>query len=380
MESLMLRGRVLFPDGVLRDGEVTIEGDSIVGVAEVENGPVPKPSAAHQIIAPGFIDLQVNGAFGHDFTADPETIHAVAAALTATGVTAFLPTIITSPLETYTKAFAALAPRATAAPPKEARILGWHLEGPYLSPQRPGAHDPQWLRAVADPLADGLIDGNLRLMTLAPEVANGLQAIRDLRAQGVVVSLGHTGASYAQASAALDAGATWGTHLFNAMTPLHHREPGVIGALLADERATFGIIPDGVHLHPSLFGWLIRAKGAGRITLVTDAMAAAGLGPGEYQLGQRRVSVDATSARLENGVLAGSVLTLDRAVRNLVSWGACSVAEALTMASAAPARLLGEERLGRIATGCSADIVVLDAALRVRQTIVGGAVVFSRDE
>ena len=217
-------------------------------------------------------------------------------------------------------------------------------------------------------------------MTLAPEVVNGLQAIHDLRAHGVVVSLGHTGATYAQASTALDAGATWGTHLFNAMTPLHHREPGVIGALLADERATFGIIPDGVHLHPSLFGWLIRAKGAERITLVTDAMAAAGLGQGESRLGQRRVSVDATSARLENGVLAGSILTLDQAIRNLVAWGACSLAEALAMASTVPARLLGEDKLGRIATGCRADIVVLDAALQVRQTIVGGAIVFSRDE
>jgi N-acetylglucosamine-6-phosphate deacetylase len=380
MESLTLHGRVLFPDGVLRDGDVYIEGDRIVGVAEVEIGSGPSPFSNQNIIAPGFIDLQVNGAFGHDFTTNPETIHAVAAALTSTGVTAFLPTIITSPLETYGRAFAALAPQMIAAWPQGARILGWHLEGPYLSPQRPGAHDRQWLRAVADPLADALIDDNLRLMTLAPEVANGLQAIRDLRAKGVVVSLGHTGASYDQANAALDAGATWGTHLFNAMTPLHHREPGVIGALLADERAIFGIIADGVHLHPALFGWLIRAKGAEHITLVTDAMAATGLGPGEYRLGQRRVSVDATSARLENGVLAGSILMLDQAIRNLVSWGACTVAEALMMASAVPARLLGEDKLGCIAAGCRADMIVLDAALQVRQTILGGTVVFSKDE
>ena len=214
-------------------------------------------------------------------------------------------------------------------------------------------------------------------MTLAPELENGLQAIRDLRARRVVVSIGHSAATYDQAIAALDAGATWGTHLFNAMAPLHHREPGVIGALLADERAAIGLIADGVHLHPSMFGWLIRAKGAERITLVTDAIAAMGQGPGEYALGDRRVRVDASSARLDDGTLAGSILTMDQAVRNLISWESCSLAEALTMASATPARLLGLDKLGRLAPGCAADIVVLDETLHVHQTVVGGQVMFT---
>jgi N-acetylglucosamine-6-phosphate deacetylase len=370
MAALTLRGQVLFPDGVLRYGEAHIEDGLIASVTESE-GTAPDPAIEGNIIAPGFIDLQVNGAFGKDFTTHPESVGAVAALLPQTGVTAFLPTIITSSLETYHQAFAALTPDAMSAA-RRARVLGWHLEGPYLSAQRPGAHDPQWLRTVVDPQGDGLIDRNLRVMTLAPEGSNGLQAIRDLRAHDVIVSVGHTAATYAQASAALEAGATWGTHLFNAMTPLHHREPGVIGALLADERATVGIIADGVHVHPSLFSWLIRAKGASRITLVSDAMSAAGLGPGEYALGAQRVLVDATSARLENGTLAGSILTMDQAVRNLVAWDACSVSEALAMASSVPARLLGERQLGRIAAGCRADLVVLDAALQVKATYIGG--------
>jgi len=144
----------------------------------------------------------------------------------------------------------------------------------------------------------------------------------------------------------------------------------------ADERAAIGLIADGVHLHPSMFGWLIRAKGAERVTLVTDAIAAMGQGPGEYALGDRRVRVDASSARLEDGTLAGSILTMDQAVRNLLSWESCSLAEALTMASTTPARLLGLDKLGSLAPGCAADIVVLDEGLHVRQTVVGGQVMF----
>ena len=228
MEPLLLRGQVLFPDGVLRPGALSLANGRIEDVQTVAQAP-------DEIIAPGFIDLQVNGAFGHDITSDPELIYHIASALLATGVTAFLPTIVSSPLETYRKAFEVRsALELFAASGNQARILGWHLEGPYLSPQRSGAHDPHCLRPRADPLGDGLIDPAVRLMTLAPELENGPQAVADLRAHGVVVSLGHSAASYEQALAAFDAGITWGTHLFNAMLPMHHREPGVVGALLAD--------------------------------------------------------------------------------------------------------------------------------------------------
>lgn len=370
MDTLTLTGQILFPDGVLRPGELTYSDGIITDVRG-------RADAPDQTIAPGFIDLQLNGAYGHDFTANPESVHHVAAHLLQTGVTGFLPTIITSPLESYRRALDALSPLDLAARSgKQARIHGFHFEGPYLSPQRKGAHNPAYLRRPVDLLADGITGDGLRMMTLAPELEHGLHAIGDLRARGVLVSLGHSAATYDQTIAALDAGATWGTHLFNAMSPLHHREPGIIGALLADERATIGLIADGVHLHPSMFGWLIRAKGPERITLVTDAIAAMGQGPGEYRLGDRRVKVSATSARLDDGTLAGSILTMHQAVRNLITWGSCSLAVALTMAGATPARLLGLEKLGSLAPGCAADIVVLDETLRVRQTIVGGQIMF----
>ncbi len=372
MDRVTLEGQVLFPDGVLRAGQVDIAGGAIADVRAGETGET-------QIIAPGFIDLQVNGAFGVDLTAEPEKVYHLASALLPTGVTAYLPTIISSPLDVYRRAFEALSPLSLfGRSGRQARVLGLHLEGPYLSPARRGAHNPDYLRARADPLADGLLAPGVKLMTLAPELENSLEAIRTLRARGIVASLGHTAATLAQAGAALDAGATWGTHLFNAMNPLHQREPGAVGALLADERATVGVIADGVHVHPSIFQWLVKAKGADRITLVTDAMAAAGLGPGDYVLGDRRVTVDETSARLADGTLAGSILTMDQAVRNLVAWGACSTAEALSMASATPARLLGLRELGRIEPGCAADLVVLDDRLRVKYTIVHGELVYAR--
>ncbi len=374
---MLIRGRVLFPDGGLQDGEVVIDDGLIADVH-------PIGSAPPQIISPGWIDLQVNGAFGHDFTQNPEAMPEVARRLPRTGVTAFLPTIITSPLETYARALnavGALLPTGMIEPGRAARILGQHIEGPYLAPQRRGAHNVEFLRTPVTPIQDGLLGPGasqaalVRLVTLAPELPNAIQAIRELAAEHLIVSLGHSNATYEEAIAGIDAGARYGTHLFNAMSPLGHREPGMVGALLADPRITVGIIPDGVHFHPSILPWLIRARRADHITLVTDAMAAAGLGAGEYALGDRRVVVDQTSARLENGTLAGSILTLDRGIRNLVEWRACSLETALLMATATPARLLGLDYMGRIAAGCVGDLVVLDQDLNVTQTIIGGQVV-----
>ena len=264
--------------------------------------------------------------------------------------------------------------------PHPARILGLHLEGPYLNPARAGAHLPANLRAPVAPQADGLLHPGLVLMTLAPELDGGLPAIRDLTAHGVVVSAGHSAATYEQALAALAAGLTWGTHLFNAMGPLHHTRPVLGGGLLADDRARFGRSADGVHVHPAVLKWLIRAKGAQGITLVTDALAPAGMGKGKFQLGPRRIYVTAEGgARLANGTLAGSILTMDQAVRNVIAWGAASLSDAIRMASTTPADLLGRTDLGRIAVGCAADLVVLDASLHVRQTIVGGQVAFEAE-
>lgn len=212
-------------------------------------------------------------------------------------------------------------------------------------------------------------------MTLAPELPGALDAIKALRAKGVVVSAGHSNASFEEAIAAFNAGVGWGTHLFNAMSSLGHREPGLPGALLTSS-VPCGLIADGIHVHPAMVKLAWSAKGAHRLTLVTDAMEAMGMPPGRYKLSDREVIVDATSARLADGTLAGSILRLDQAVRNVVEFTGCSLAEALTMASATPASVLGLERKGRIVAGGDADLVVLDNALHVTHTLVGGELVY----
>jgi N-acetylglucosamine-6-phosphate deacetylase len=212
-------------------------------------------------------------------------------------------------------------------------------------------------------------------MTLAPERAGALARIARLVANGIVVSVGHTRASYDEAVRAFDAGATMVTHLYNAMSPLGHRAPGVVGAALVDDRVTCGLIVDGVHAHPAAMRVALRAKTPARIALVTDAMAAAAMGQGTYALAGKSVTVDATSARLADGTLAGSILTMDAAVRNIVALDV-SLEDALRMASTVPARVLGISSKGRIAAGADADLVLLDDALRVRATIVAGAIAF----
>ncbi|MEW5719567.1 MAG: N-acetylglucosamine-6-phosphate deacetylase [Chloroflexota bacterium] len=327
-------------------------------------------------IAPGLIDLQVNGAYGFDFTVDSATLAKVAARLPATGVTAFLPTIITSPLDTYPRFLRDVENAAHDA--RGAQVLGAHLEGPYLSAKRVGAHNPNYLRAPnRAELETWAGSPQARVATLAPELPGALDLIRELCARGVVVSAGHSNASYAQARAGFDAGITWGTHLFNAMPPFSHREPGLIGALLSSD-VPVGLIADGVHVHPAALKTVFRAKGARGITLVTDAMMAMGLGPGRYTLGDREVIVDAMVARLDAETLAGSILQMDAAIRNVIEFTGCSLAEALTMASATPARVLGLANKGRIAEDCDADLVILDKSLRVEMTIARGEVVYER--
>lgn len=341
-------------------------------------------------IAPGLIDLQINGAFGCDFTGDSKSVAEVAAQLPSTGVTAFLPTIITSPLGDYPRRLRDLESAAQDA--VGAQILGVHLEGPYLNPKRAGAHNPNYLRAprvseletwAGAPSTSAHrskdVGGSplVRLATLAPELPDALDTIRWLRARGIVVSAGHSDATCAQACAGFEAGINWGTHLFNAMAPFTHREPGLAGALLASD-VPCGLIVDGVHVHPAAVKAAYRAKGARGISLITDAMAAMGMSAGRFKLGDRDVMVDATSARLDDGTLAGSILQMDAAIRNIIDYTGCSLADAITTASATPARVLGLERKGRIALEGDADLVVLDQSLHIEMTMARGEIVYRR--
>jgi N-acetylglucosamine-6-phosphate deacetylase len=372
---------IFTPHHQLENGALLIDGDQFVEVGTV--GQVSYPSTAQIIdatgmfVVPGFIDLQCNGGFGYDFTADPTTIWSVAARLPQYGVTAFLPTIITSPLTTITRAQETLI----AGPPSDqagAYPLGLHVEGPFLNPAKKGAHNPAYLRqpALAD-IRDWSAEGGIRLVTLAPELPGALALVDTLTKRGVVVSAGHSLATFAEAQAGFAAGITYGTHLFNAMPPLHHREPGLVGALLAEAKVKVGLIADGVHVHPSLVQLVWQVVGPERLTLVTDAMAALGMPVGRYQLGEFAVTVDEQTARLADDTLAGSILTTDVALRNLIVFAGCSLHEALPALTSTPAALLGlESNKGRLAAGYDADLLVLTPDLQVALTIVGGEIVY----
>jgi len=300
----------------------------------------------------------------------------VATALPRYGVTGFLPTIITSPLDTVRAAQQVLG---DGPPPgwAGARPLGLHLEGPFLNPGKKGAHNPAHLRLVSPADLNGWSpDHGVRLVTLAPELPWAVQAIVELARRGVVVSAGHSLATFDEAVAGFDAGARYATHLFNAMPTLHHREPGLVAAALSDPRVTVGLIPDGLHVHPALVRLVWQLLGPARLNLVSDAMAAMGMAPGEYALGDFRVTVDDAAARLDDGTLAGCVLSLDAILRAFLSFSGASLAEALATVTSTPARLLGLDGVGRLAPGCRADLVLLTPDGHVVETFVSGESIY----
>ncbi len=349
---------------VLVRGDVRVEEGRVAAVGVV-------PAGASGLAAPGFVDLQVNGFGGVDFlAAEPPDYRTAGAALAATGVTAYLPTFISSPDDAYDRAIAAATAARDVARPGP-RVLGVHLEGPFLSPRWAGAHDPRYLQTPSPGLIERLERaGAIALVTLAPELAGSLALIEALVARGIVVSCGHSDADADLAHAAFDAGARAITHLHNAHRRYAHRDPGLGGVALVKPQVTVQAIVDGVHLAPEVaYAAFLTARE--RFCLVTDAMAAAGLGDGRYRLGSRDVEVEGMTATLADGTLAGSVLTMDAAVRNLVTLGASEV-DALHAATRSPARMLARPNLGVLAPGGPADIVVLDDRLEVRATFVDG--------
>lgn len=364
------------PNGDLAAGALTVDGDRIIGAGPLDANAPPQDEtvdATGLLVAPGFIDLQVNGGFGHDFTADPATIWSVAAELPRYGVTAFLPTIITSPMATVTE-----ARRVMAAGPGDsfrgATPLGLHLEGPFLNAGKKGAHNPAYLQEPAlSAVAEWSPEQGVRLVTLAPELQGASSLITELTARGVVVSAGHSLATFDEGQAAIEAGVRYGTHLFNAMTPVHHRDPGLPLALLNDRRVTIGLIPDGLHVHSALVRLVWEVLGPDRLNVVTDAMAALGMPPGTYWLGDHEVTVDDSCARLETGTLAGCIVPLDEALRNLIAYTGCSVAEAMATVTTTPARLLGiADQHGTLQPGAAADFVLLTRDLEVVATYIDG--------
>ncbi|HEY4184270.1 MAG TPA: N-acetylglucosamine-6-phosphate deacetylase [Polyangia bacterium] len=378
---LVLLGRIV--EGTTsRAGAVVIDDGRIVAVEPDGTGtPLPTRRLRAAYVAAGFVDLQVNGGFGHEVGEDPAALRALARRLPSTGVTSFLPTLVSRPEREYGPAFAALDEVMGEGAPTAARILGVHLEGPLLSRRRAGAHAADAIAAATPALLDRIAEPRrVRLVTLAPEVPGALALIARLRARGIVVSLGHTDASFEAFTAGVDAGATLATHVWNAMAPFHHRAPGATGAALADARITALAIADGLHTHPATFAVTVRAKGLERLGLVTDAIAGTGATRGgRTTLAGQAVTVDATGARLADGTLAGSTLTMDLAVRNARQFAALSAEAALHLASAVPARALGDGA-PPLRPGAPADLVLLDDDLTVLATVVGGRLVYVRND
>ena len=381
--TLIAAARVILAvpgSGTLEPGYVAVSGGRIT---EVGAGPPPRDPdvlLADGVLVPGLVDLQVNGYYGVDLAdADPAGWARVAARLPETGTTAFLPTYITAPVGELAESLRS-ARKIAAGAPAGARILGVHVEGPFISPARAGAHRRDWIvppspGAVAELLAAG--QGVLRLVTLAPEADGALAAVAALVAAGVVVSIGHSDATARQVADAAGAGARMVTHLFNAQRGLHHREPGVVGQALTDQRLTSGLIVDLAHVAAPVCA-IAFAAAPGRICLVTDAVACAGMPPGRYLLGGEPVDLPPGGGApvRQDGTLAGSALRMDVALANAVGAG-LGLAEAVAAATRIPADLIGRPDLGRLAPGAAADLVWLGDDLRTRATWVAGEQVYA---
>jgi N-acetylglucosamine-6-phosphate deacetylase len=368
---LISSGRVVTPARVFAPGWVHVDGERIV---EVQPGDPPRPpdlDLPEATVVPGFVDAHAHGGGGASFDAGgPEAAATVTAAHLRHGTTTMLASLVTDAPGPQAQRVAALGELVA-----DGLIAGIHLEGPWLSPRHVGAHNPALLseptpEAVDRVLAAGA--GRIRMVTLAPELPGGMDAVRRLTAAGVVAAIGHTDATYDDARAALDAGATVGTHLFNAMRGVHHREPGPVTALLEHPDAFVELIADGVHLHPAVLR-MVATRKPHLAVLVTDAMAAAANDDGDYVLGSMAVEVRDRVARLaDTGAIAGSTLTMAGAVKFAVQRAGLPIEDVVRAATASPAAMLGLERRGALRPGFSADLVVLDADLDVVRVLRRG--------
>ncbi|MEV0152690.1 N-acetylglucosamine-6-phosphate deacetylase [Micromonospora sp. NPDC050686] len=364
--TLRVSGRVVTPTGVIRQGCVELTGDRITAVAEY-----PAVRDGHWIV-PGFVDMHTHGGGGHTFTTgDADSARGAAAFHLGHGTTTLLASLVSAPYELMRAATSALAPLV-----REGMLAGIHFEGPYLSAARCGAQNPEFLR---DPSTEELTElvelggGAVRMVTLAPERDGATEAIKLLTAHRVVAAIGHTDATYDQTRAAVAAGASVATHLFNGMRPMHHREPGPVVALLEAPNVVCELVADGVHLHDGTLTFAAATAGPERAALITDAMAAAGMPDGEYELGGQAVTVADGVARLaRDGAIAGSTLTMDAALRHAVAAGV-PMADAVRMVATTPARAIGlGDKVGALHVGLRADLVVLDDDLNVVRVMRAG--------
>ncbi|WP_232664140.1 N-acetylglucosamine-6-phosphate deacetylase [Pseudonocardia sp. TRM90224] len=361
-------------------GWVDVEGDRIVGAALGTPPRMSDHDLGDAVLVPGFVDQHVHGGAGAAFTGgDQEEAMRAVRFHRAHGTTTMVGSLVAASPADLRRDVDALGDLVA-----DGELVGVHLEGPWLAAARCGAHDPLQLRDPDPAELDALLrTGRIAMITLAPERDGGLDAVRRIAAAGAVAALGHTDASYALTREAIAAGARVGTHLFNAMAPVHHREPGPAIALMEDERVTVELVTDGVHVHPALWSHVVASAGQGRVAAVTDAMAAAGMPDGEYRLGALKVAVVDRLARLDTGTIAGSTATTDELFGNVVRHSGlpreAALVRAVAMTATAPARALGLADVGAIATGRRADLVVLDPDLRVRDVYRAGVRVATQE-
>ena len=376
-------GSVLSGGGVLPDGAVIVRGGKISYVGPSR----PKGETGERVIhaggnyvGPGFIDLHVHGAAGaHFLDGSSESGQKISAAHARYGTTTLLATLSTAPLDMLRQGIACL--RQLIEEGQQRTILGIHLEGPYINPAQRGVHPPQHVRMPDTKEFLGILDcagGALKLVTLAPELEGAIDLIQLLRARGIVVAAGHSNANARECEAAFDAGVSYVTHLFNAMSGMHHRTPGLAAAALVDERISVELISDGVHVHPLMLRLALKAKGWERVVLVTDCIKALDFKGEDMQLGGSKISMRGGAPHLDNGTLCGTVLTMNRAVRNVREFTGASIAETVRLATINPARILGiEGRKGSVDVGKDADLVIFDDEMDVKATIIGGEVVYN---
>jgi len=388
--SAVHAARILTPLEEIRDAVVVVEDGRITAVGHRDELQLPSGATEYaapgMTLVPGFVDLHIHGAGGHDvMEATPEAMAAVATAAVRAGTTSLVATTVTAPLDATCRSLEGMADFIAGVdnqppnPQPRAEFLGIHLEGPFISRARRGVHPLESIAAPSIETLDRLLEaarGTTRILTLAPERPGALEVIEHAVAKGLLVALGHTDATYEEARAAIASGARHAVHVFNAMRPFSHRETGVLGAVLTDPSVTVEVIADGVHVDDAALRLLLAVKGASRVLLVSDGTAATGMPDGSYHLGALDVIVKDGVCRNREGRLAGSTLTLDRALRRMVALGV-PLLEAVQMATLHPARRLGiAGRKGVIAAGADADLVLLSDSLQVAGVMVRGAGLF----
>ncbi len=381
--TLLHVGRAFTPLTELPDAGILIR-DGVIEAIGPRNG-MSLPSGANEINAtgkiasPGFLDVHIHGAGGHDvMEGTPDALHTISKTIAAHGTTSFVATTVTARPEDICKASEGISRYIVTqhqAADLRAEILGIHFEGPFISPVRRGVHPVEWLKLPSAELLANFVaaaGGHARILTIAAELLGAIPCIDAARKSGMVVGIGHTDATCEQARAAFHHGAHHAIHMYNAMRPFSHRDPGIIGAVLTSPDVTAELIADGVHVEETAMRLLLQAKGAAGVILITDGISATGMPDGKYMLGSFEVTVTGGICRNAEGRLAGSTLTLDRALRNIVGLGT-PVTDALRMLTLNPAKLLGiESKKGSLRAGADADIVLLDEGLNVTQVWTSG--------